>query len=747
MKYTRAEHKRFLDLELKSIAEKYCEVLNTRALILKNNNEIYATMFVKISNEDTKGGQLLLRFKKTNGIPRKNEYFTAVVLPLEICKPKSWGDLSWGDLRKRQIEFSEVHCVWQGREDENGLLICGFKGLSLEMSDYLKKSPGCVVILGPQEPPIAYYQNLIDLLTITSDSALNSILDFDEQSNCWSPNPIHRDFTSEQLLSSLNQNQRIIVQGPPGTGKTHRIAEIVSKLLYNDHSVLVTALTNRALMEVAEKEALKTALLQGKISKTALTSDEHVYLPNLEKAETSRIPSMKGRLVLSTFYISSSWANIANDEPPFDYVIMDEASQALFAMIAGVSRLGKKIMWIGDQNQLPPVINLNQETILKSDYGLLANGFSTLCNNIHSTSYILSDTFRLKEHAAKLTSLFYSTPLVSCSVNNTNDDTCDYQLPDNQNVKYLSLDFKAGDKYIEPQLDFIIDRVKDVLEKSPKAKIAILSKFRATVRSLQKAILYKFGTRYNILVDTVERVQGITRDICFFIIPNYMRNMSLNRELFNVATSRATNATFIVGPQDILSTNCSDAVRKYLTFIIDGEKPSDETSIQNESNCHEIIPDVKVVGKIDLSRFEKKKVEIQPTRKNYYIIDTNVFINYPEILSKIDAQYPIILSAKVIDELDKMKIRSEQEKKNAETALRLLNRENSRKIIFETADASLLPPDYDRRSPDNLILSVALKYKDENPIMMTSDNGFQLKCKALGITTITLKAFLKQLKH
>jgi DNA replication ATP-dependent helicase Dna2 len=128
-------------------------------------------------------------------------------------------------------------------------------------------------------------------------------------------------------------------------------------------------------------------------------------------------------------------------------------------------------------------------------------------------------------------------------------------------------------------------------------------------------------------------------------------------------------------------------------------------------------------------------------------IDTNVFINYPEILSKIDAQYPIILSAKVIDELDKLKIRSEQEKKNAETALRLLNRENSRKIIFETADASLLPADYDRRSPDNLILSVALKYKDENPIMMTSDNGLQLKCKILGITTITLKAFLKQLKH
>ncbi len=43
--------------------------------------------------------------------------------------------------------------------------------------------------------------------------------------------------------------------------------------------------------------------------------------------------------------------------------------------------------------------------------------------------------------------------------------------------------------------------------------------------------------------------------------------------------------------------------------------------------------------------------------------------------------------------------------------------------------------------------SVALKYKDENPIMLTSDNGLQIKAKGLKITTITLKDLLKQLKY
>jgi rRNA-processing protein FCF1 len=64
-----------------------------------------------------------------------------------------------------------------------------------------------------------------------------------------------------------------------------------------------------------------------------------------------------------------------------------------------------------------------------------------------------------------------------------------------------------------------------------------------------------------------------------------------------------------------------------------------------------------------------------------------------------------------------------------------------------TADLTLLPDDFNKKSPDNFILSVALKYKNENPIMLTSDNGLQIKAKGLNITTITLKDFLKQTKH
>ena len=157
------------------------------------------------------------------------------------------------------------------------------------------------------------------------------------------------------------------------------------------------------------------------------------------------------------------------------------------------------------------------------------------------------------------------------------------------------------------------------------------------------------------------------------------------------------------------------------------------------------IPGVKIVGKIDLSKFERPKKEIVANKKNYYIIDTNVFVNCPEIISKIDREYPVILSAKVADELDRMKIKlDEQGKRNAEKALRILNSDLNHEVIYELADTSLLPDDFDKRSPDNMILSVALKYKDENPIMLTSDNGLQLKSKIFNISTISLKNFLRK---
>jgi predicted ribonuclease YlaK len=179
------------------------------------------------------------------------------------------------------------------------------------------------------------------------------------------------------------------------------------------------------------------------------------------------------------------------------------------------------------------------------------------------------------------------------------------------------------------------------------------------------------------------------------------------------------------------------------------EERSETTQPKSETQTQEKAGGLKVLGTIDLSKFEKPKKEIVKGKENIYIIDTNVFVDQPDIISKINQNFSIVLSAKVIDELDYLKISmTEEQKKNVQKALRHINESiEKRNIKMDTADLTLLPNDFNKKSPDNFILSVAIKYKDENPIMLTSDNGLQIKAKGLNITTITLKEFLKQLKY
>lgn len=134
-----------------------------------------------------------------------------------------------------------------------------------------------------------------------------------------------------------------------------------------------------------------------------------------------------------------------------------------------------------------------------------------------------------------------------------------------------------------------------------------------------------------------------------------------------------------------------------------------------------------------------------------YVIDTNVFLDKPDIIQAIDSAYFVVLSAKVLDELDHLKVKknmSPARKKRVTKALKNISEslsDEEKEIVMEDSDTRLLPKDFDRTCPDNKILSVALKFMDENPILLTSDYGLQARAKGLGIKSISLKDFTKTL--
>ena len=473
-----------------------------------------------------------------------------------------------------------------------------------------------------------------------------------------------------------------------------------------------------------------------------------------------------GEVLCATNYVLSSVFSekkmSLNGVPSYDLLVIEEASQAFLTTIVAFKQLGKKCLIVGDPMQLPPIVKLNNPLYNAWNINTQIEGLKTFALGSDIKSYRIITTFRLTQRSASLTSIFYGNRFVSVKKEYQDFSAAGLSLfPNEGGVLYFCTnDLKDG--LYSDSADVIIHKVVETMEKFfPERSLAIMTPFRTTVTELQKQFSHS-DVELEITIETIDRIQGMTVDYAILYIPGRNPDFATEERRFNVATSRSRSTTLVISdmplkqfhsipPRVIQFVNMCDTIDNQFNIQRRNSNNNIQMSDENKKSQDDSFKigegevSVTVVGKIDLSKFERPKKEIVANKTNYYIIDTNIFINCPDIISKIDKKYPIILSAKVTDELDKMKIKlDDQGKKNAEKALRLLNKESTHKIIFEFADTTLLPEDFDRRSPDNMILSVALKYKEDNPIMLTSDNGLQLKSKILGITTISLKKFLKR---
>lgn len=564
MRYNRKQYQDFLSTEIETQIRGYEQIVNTKAMVLKDRGDVFVGMFVKINEQ----GFAVFKVRESDKMPRKNSYWTAVYYIDPMSRFSQWGDLSWLELREKyQKDFSNTYCCWLSKSENKDFCLVGFKNITIEFANLL--TPNSIVAFGPNDPPLQYLKNL---LTYTESTQVDPILDGELNKRMWNPAPIDANENSNYLLlKQLEDANHLIIQGPPGTGKTYRMTYIAKCLLDENKSVLVTALTNQALMELAAKEVLEDYIKRGRVSKTSLTINEAHQLPNLKKVTENKCNPIKGELTLASFYVSSGWAS---EEPAFDYVIMDEASQALYPMIAVAFKLGKKVIWVGDQKQLSPIVLTNEDIIKGNNWKYIVNGFNTLCSSFDYKSFLLKDTFRLTKRGAECTGVFYENLLNSVSEYQTIPTDISWL---NHNggpvIEYLSL--PLGEKSPEVAIRAILAKVKSILTALPKASIAVLCKFKDSVRALQKAFMLGLSVKElpdNIKIETVDRVQGLTIDYCFFLIPNVSTRYSLQSELFNVATSRARYCTVIVADKLLLKENMNKDVRKYLLKASGGSK-------------------------------------------------------------------------------------------------------------------------------------------------------------------------------
>ena len=647
-------------------------------------------------------------------------------------------------------------------------------GISSKLYEIFKKSiasgKSLTVIIHNPFPPVDYFRNLANYMdAFSSNDELNIEPTIEYES--WTPEELAFDEQNptgipDTIIHTLDSEHCCIVQGPPGTGKSFAIATIISKYLDEGKTVCVTTMANKGLVELIKQKPLQKYLKEGRISKTGLSIDERKLVSGVKEA-TPDLQVPIGNLLCATNYqlssVYSEKKRALYGQPKYDLIVIEEASQAFLTTIVAFKQLGTDCLIVGDPMQLPPIVKLNNPQYNSWNVATQVEGLKTFALGTSIKSYRIVTTFRLTARSAALTSCFYGNRLASVKKEYLDFSKTNNPLFSSGGGVLYHCTYDVRNGVYSDKADAIIRNVIETMEMYyPERSLAIITPFRDSVRELQKRFCNP-NIELDITIETIDRIQGMTVDYAVLYVPGRNPDFALEDRRFNVATSRSLSTTLIIS--DIPLNEFHSVSPTVIHFVDNCDKYDGNIGVvySNPSEMQSsIVPvsptieerkpilqsppaiGVKVVGKIDLSKVERKKKELSADKKNYYIIDTNVFVDYPDIIGKIDKQYPIILSAKVTDELDKMKIKlSEEKKRNAEKALRNLNNESQHEIIYEFSDTSLLPDDFDKHSPDNMILSVALKYKDQNPIMLTSDSGLQLKSKVMRISTVSLRNFLK----
>lgn len=560
MNIDRKKHWQFLEDELKAETEEFKKTYLTTAIsLLKTSQEMYIAQFISF-----KDGEMIMKFPISRALPRKGDFLVCMVLPPELQDYRNWGDKTYRDLYNARYNSTECVCIWHSPANDPRYSLVGFSKVSVDFANYIKETPNIVLTFAPQRPPIDYVMNLQKVVEDKYSKGVASILDANYQTKDWEPILIKQDNVSGFVYSQMTLTDTMILEGPPGTGKTYMIAELCARLCAEGHSVLVTALTNRALMEIAEKPAVKPLLHNHKIFKTNITIDELREIKDLGTIKS--IAPMPGCLVMSTYFITSGYAADLTVEQPFDFVIMDEASQAILPMFAASRKIGKKNLWVGDIHQLPPIIILNQDRIKFCNYKPLVEGLKLLADNSSSPIYQLTTTYRFGQRSANYTGVFYNGSLVSNESKRFNDLPSMCKILSNEGGPTLILtDMPSGDSTPQFATYMVSYIVASILNDSPHKEIAVLSCMKKTTRALQMAITQKVGSKINLLVDTVARVQGLTTDVTIFFVPDYSYIRTLEPHLFNVATSRAKEHTIIIADKYVLDCYTLDKkVRIYL---------------------------------------------------------------------------------------------------------------------------------------------------------------------------------------
>ncbi|GAA4820583.1 AAA domain-containing protein [Algivirga pacifica] len=460
------------------------------------------------------------------------------------------------------------------------------------------------------------YKGLFSFLSETSKQKKDVLLGMEKPKRA----PLVTDFYTEDVLNeeekriigkALAAEDYFLVVGPPGTGKTSRMLKNLTANLHKDpqQNILLLAYTNRAVDEICEAvdmaieekadgerkfirigsefstaEQWRPCLLD-KVAAAAKNRAELKEMIQKHRIFVGTLASITGKLEL--FKLKD-----------FDIAIVDEASQILEPQIVGLLPKVRRFVLIGDQKQLPAIVQQEAELSAVKQEELHSIGlfnrrnsyFERIFNRCQENGWewafdMLTHQGRMHQELSvfsnqsfydnKLTTVPLPWQHATLSFDKVDQENKYERMLSEHRLLFIPSRKKSDDKSDKINSDealMVVELVKAVKSLylsngkgfDPLKTIGIITPYRNQIAQI-KHELEQAGIEEadKLTIDTVERYQGSQREVIIISFcantPFQVKNlMSLtddgvvDRKL-NVAITRARQQMIFVGNEELLS--------------------------------------------------------------------------------------------------------------------------------------------------------------------------------------------------
>lgn len=370
------------------------------------------------------------------------------------------------------------------------------------------------------------------------------------------------------------KREALAIQGPPGTGKTTDGAEIIYHLTKTKPgvSIAICAQSHAAIELLMDRvHSLASARDHlGKIQIIKLGEDRNNpknqnVPPTAEKWETIRetyeLDHEHGKSLVmgSTVYKLVQFDDMCDDDPIFDYLIIDEAGQFALADTVALWRVARNIVLLGDQQQLQQVTQaLHPDNSGLSVLEYFLDGAAVVPSD---KGHFLQKSYRLNPEISDFISKHRYDGKLTYDPR-TKNHHLSFKAPNlgikTHGIMVVELDHEDNDQGSPEEVAAIKDIVTTLLgqatwhgdgtpRKIEPTDIAVVTPYNLQVQALKNAL------PQGIAIGSVDKMQGQERPICILsMCSSDMENSARGLEFLydphrlNVAVTRAKGLAIIV---------------------------------------------------------------------------------------------------------------------------------------------------------------------------------------------------------